>query len=54
MFSISHCKKYLDNSYTDKEIEEMRDSLYQFAEISVDDYLKEINKDKHEIQRKAS
>lgn len=55
MFSISHCKKYLDNSYTDKEIEEIRDSLYQIAEISVEDYLsKKINTDKHEIQRKAS
>lgn len=54
MFSISHCKKYLDNKYTDKEIEEIRDSLYQIAEISIEDYLKKINTDKHQIQRKAS
>lgn len=54
MLSVNNCKKYLDDSYTDKEIEEIRDSLYQMVEISVEDYLKKINTDKHEIQRKAS
>jgi len=58
MLSVNHCKEYLNNSknsYTDKEIEEIRDSLYQIAEILVEDYLnKKINTDKHEIQRKAS
>jgi hypothetical protein len=57
MLSVNQCKKYLNNTknnYTDKEIEEIRYSLYQIAEISVEDYLKKINTDKHEIQRKAS
>jgi len=58
MLSVNHCKKYLNNTkngYIDEEIEEIRNSLYQIAEVLVEDYLgKKINTNKHEIQRKSS
>lgn len=39
MLSVEKCKKYIiDNSYTDKEIEEIRNSLYQAAELLIDKY----------------
>lgn len=41
MFSIQKCKGYLKNpQYSEQQIEEIRDSLYQLADILVDDYLK--------------
>ena len=40
MLSVEKCKKYLKNSdYTEQQIEEIRDNLYQLAEILVDDYI---------------
>jgi hypothetical protein len=58
MLSVNHCKKYLNNTkngYIDEEIEEIRNSLYQIAEVLVENYLgKKININKHEIQRKTS
>ena len=58
MLSVNHCKKYLNNTkngYIDEKIEEIRNSLYQIAEVLVEIYLsKKINIDKHKIQRKAS
>lgn len=41
MFSIQQCKRYLKNpEYSEQQIEEIRDSLYQVAGILVDDYFK--------------
>jgi len=40
MLSVEQCKKFIKNSnYTDQQIEEIRDNLYQLAEILVDDYI---------------
>lgn len=40
MLSVEQCKKYLkDGDYTKQEIEEIRDSLYQLAEILVTEYI---------------
>lgn len=51
LLSTEQCKKYLkDCSYTDKEIEEIRNSLYQAAEILTEMYIK----DKDNGNRKAS
>jgi len=55
MLSVDYCKRYLANNkkcYSDKEIEEIRDSLYQIAEISVDRYLlRKINTNKYKVQK---
>jgi len=41
MFSIQQCKKYLKNpEYSEQQIEGIRDSLYQLADILVDNWLK--------------
>ncbi len=41
MLSVEQCKKYLPvGKYTDEEIEQMRDNLYQLADILVEEYLK--------------
>lgn len=41
MFSIQQCKRYLKNpQYSEQQIERSRDSLYQLADILVDNYLK--------------
>ena len=57
MLSVNHCKKYLNNaknSYADGEIEEIRNSLYQIAEVLIENYFgKKINIDIYKIQRKA-
>ncbi len=38
--SIEECKKYLkDKRYTEQEITEMRDELYQLANVLVEEYL---------------
>ena len=42
MLSINYCKKYFNKGkrhYSDKEIEEIRDNLYQTAEILEEKYL---------------
>jgi hypothetical protein len=42
MISVEKCKKLLnDNSYTDKEIEEIRSSLYQAAELLIDKFVED-------------
>ncbi len=42
MLSVKKCKAILnDNSYTDKEIEEIRNSLYQAAELLIDKFVKD-------------
>ncbi len=39
--SIEQCKQYLPRGrYTDAQVEEMRDSLYQLAGILVEEHLK--------------
>jgi len=45
MLSIEQCKKKIkSNNFTDQEIEEIRDSLYQLADILVTDFInQEIN-----------
>jgi len=46
MLSVEKCKEYLsDNAYTDDEIEEIRNSLYQAAELLIDKFLED-KKDK--------
>jgi len=41
MLSVEQCKKYIPaGEYTDEEIEQMRDSLYQLAGILVEDFMK--------------
>lgn len=51
LLSTEQCKKHLKGSnYTDKEIEEIRNSLYQVAEILTEQYIK----DKDNGNRKAS
>lgn len=40
MFSTTECKKRLGkNNYSEREIEEIRDCLYQLASLLVDDYV---------------
>ena len=44
MLSINDCKKYLNKGkrhYSDKETEEIRDTLYQATEILVEKFLQE-------------
>ncbi len=56
MLSVNYCKRYFSNkknSYSDKEIEEIRVILYQMAEVSIENYLsKKSNIDKHKIKEK--
>ena len=55
MLSVNYCKRYFSNkknSYSDKEIEEIRDILYQMAEVSIDEYLlRKINTNKYKVQK---
>ncbi len=46
MLSIEKCRGLLDNGkeYSDKEIEEIRASLYELAELSLEDYFDTIKK----------
>ncbi len=42
MLSVGECRKYLkDNYYTDEEVEEIRDSLCQAAELLIGKYTDE-------------
>ena len=41
MLSVEQCRKYLKGNYREREIEEIRDSLYQMATILVDTWLSE-------------
>ena len=51
MLTVERCKKYLKGSnYADKDVEEIRNSLYQTAEILIEQYVKDKNND----NRKAS
>jgi len=51
MLSLRDCKRYLKNyHYSDKKVEEIRDSLYKLAGIVVDNYLeKEGARDNREV-----
>ncbi len=50
MLSVEECKKHLNNStYTDEEIEAIRSSLYQVAELLIGRFIKDRNDD----ERKA-
>jgi len=43
MLSVEKCKKFLNNnSYTDKEVEEIRNSLYQTAELLINKFANDI------------
>jgi hypothetical protein len=47
MLSVEECRKYLKEAdYTQKQIEEMRDSLYQLAELLVTEYVKKMGVNK--------
>ena len=40
MLSVEQCKKHLaNNDYTDEQIEEIRENLYQLANVFVEEYL---------------
>lgn len=41
MLSLEQCKKYLKKEYTDEEVLALRDSLYQMANILIDNFHKE-------------
>ena len=49
MLSIEECKKYLNDTYTDEEVEEIRKSLYQAAELLIDKFIE----DKNNVDRKV-
>lgn len=52
MLSVERCKKHLKNcNYTDKEIEEIRNSLYQAAEILVEQFIKDMDNDKRKANQ---
>jgi len=40
MLSLEDCKKYIKTPHTDEEILQIRDSLYQLANIFLENYLK--------------
>ena len=41
MLSVEQCKKYLNSGgYTDQQIEEIRERLYQLARMLIEEYLK--------------
>ena len=53
MLSVEHCEKYFkDSDYEKEEIENIRDFLYQFAEVLVGDYLERNKKKKIKSIRK--
>jgi len=42
MLSVEKCKEYLSDNYnTDDEIEEIRNSLYQAAELLIDKFVED-------------
>lgn len=42
MLSVEQCRKYLPSGkYTDEQVEQMRDELYQLADILVEDFLRQ-------------
>ncbi len=50
MISLEKCKKYLnDNSYTDEELEEIRSSLYQVAELLIDKFTEGKNNENRKV-----
>ncbi len=49
MLSIEECKKYFNDTYTDEEVEEIRKSLYQAAELLIDKFIE----DKNNVDRKV-
>ena len=50
MLSIEECKKYFNDTYTDEEVEEIRKSLYQAAELLIDKFIE----DKNNVDRKSN
>lgn len=50
MISIEECRKLIprEGEFTDEQIEEIRETLYGLAEISLEDYFKEKNLGKRE------
>ena len=55
MLSIEDCKRYLSNgSYTDNEIEEIRDSCYKAANFMIDNYINQRNTKKGETHAKQT
>ena len=50
MLSITECRRHLKNHVkSTEEIEEIRDCLYQLADLLVNDYLKENKNQKGEL-----
>jgi hypothetical protein len=50
MISLEKCKKYLNgNSYANEEIEEIRSSLYQVAELLIDKFIEGKNYENRKI-----
>ena len=40
MLSVEQCKKFLvENNYENQEVEEIKDCLYQIAELIITDYM---------------
>jgi len=46
MLSLEDCKKYIKTPHTDEEILQIRNSLYQLADIYLENYLKEYENEK--------
>ncbi len=40
MLSVQECKKYIKNEYSQEQIQEIRQGLYQLADLFIDEYLK--------------
>ena len=49
MISVEKCKKFINDNSSDKEIEEIRNSLYQAAELLIDKFVE----DKKDNDRKV-
>ncbi len=42
MLSVEECKKYLRNgNYTDEQVEQIRQGLYQLADLFITEYIKD-------------
>jgi|AntAceMinimDraft_16_1070373.scaffolds.fasta_scaffold02359_9 hypothetical protein len=39
MLSVEECKRVLGSNFSDEEVIEMRDTLYQFANILIQKYI---------------
>ena len=44
MLTISDCKKILSQVQEDEQVKEIRDTLYQLANLLIENYLKDKNK----------